>query len=101
MNESIEQERRFSCIDHQKENVNIGLKLAKIETILEGIKEQISSRFDSVKNWQKVRDVECDKLSEDITKLRIEQGVQEVKVGIFSIVGAAIMSAVVAYFSRK
>ena len=88
-------------IERRKESAEVGKKLSRIETMLEAIKEQISARFESVKNWQSDRDQECRKLEEDIVKLRIEQAMQGVKVGIGSVIGSAIMAAIVAYFMRK
>lgn len=90
----IETERR-------KESKEVAKQLSRIETILEAMKEQLSARFESVKNWQSGRDEECKRLEEDIVKIRIEQAMQGVKVGIGSIIGSAIMAAVVAYFVRK
>ena len=87
--------------ERRKEDIEVGQKLARIETILEAMKEQLSARFESVNSWQSVRDAECSRLEEDIVKLRIEQAMQGVKVGIVSVVGAAIMSALVAYFFKK
>jgi len=87
--------------ERRKEDIEVGRKLSRIEAILEAMKEQLSARFESVKNWQAGRDAECSRLEEDIVKLRIEQAMQGVKVGIVSIVGAAVMSAVVAYFFKK
>lgn len=88
-------------IERRKESNEVGKKLARIETLLDGIREQISARFESVKSWQSERDKECEKLEEDIVKIRIEQAMQGVRVGIGSVVGSAIMAAVVAYFVRK
>ena len=87
--------------ERRREDIELGKKLSRIETMLEAIKEQISARFESVKNWQAEREKECGKLEEDIVKLRIEQAMQGVKVGIVSVIGAAAMSAVVAYFFKK
>ena len=88
-------------IERRKESAEVGKKLSRIETMLEAIKEQISARFESVKSWQSDREQECRKLEEDIVKLRIEQAMQGVKVGIGSVIGSAIMAAIVAYFMRK
>ena len=88
-------------IERRKESAEVGKKLSRIETMLEAIKEQISARFESVKNWQSDRERECGKLEEDIVKLRIEQAMQGVKVGIGSVIGSAIIAAIVAYFVRK
>lgn len=88
-------------IERRKENMEVGKKLSRIETMLEGIKEQISARFESVKSWQSDRDNECGRLEEDIVKIRIEQAMQGVKVGIWSVVGSAIMAGIVTYFVRK
>lgn len=87
--------------ERRKESIEVGKKLSRIETMLEAIKEQISARFESVKNWQSCRDEECKKLEEDIVKIRIEQAMQGVKVGIGSVVGSVVMAAVVTYFMRK
>lgn len=91
----------YDGVEQRKENTEVGKKLSRIEAILEAMKEQLSARFESVKNWQSGRDEECKKLEEDIVKIRIEQAMQGVKVGIGSIVCSAIMAAVVAYFVRK
>ena len=88
-------------VERRKESTEVGKKLSRIETMLEGIKEQISARFESVKSWQSDREKECGKLEEDIVKIRIEQAMQGVKVGIWSVVGSAIMAATIAYFFKK
>lgn len=88
-------------VERRKESIEVGKKLTRIEAILEALKEQLSARFESVKNWQSNRDDECKKLEEDMVKIRIEQAMQGVKVGIGSIVGSAVMAAVVAYFMKK
>ena len=91
----------YEGVEQRKENLEVGKKLSRIEAMLEAIKEQISTRFESVKNWQSERERECGKLEEDIIRLRIEQAMLGVKVGIGSVVGSAIMAAVVAYFMKR
>lgn len=91
----------YDGVEQRKENTEVGKKLSRIEAILEALKEQLSARFESVKSWQSGRDEECKKLEEDIVKIRIEQAMQGVKVGIGSVIGSAIMAAIVAYFMRK
>lgn len=91
----------YEGVEQRKENLEVGKKLSHIEAMLEAIKEQISTRFESVKNWQSERERECGKLEEDIIRLRIEQAMLGVKVGIGSVVGSAIMAAVVAYFMKR
>lgn len=88
-------------VERRRESTEVGKKLSRIEAILEALKEQLLSRFETVKNWQVGRDEECRKLEEEIIKLRIEQAMQGVKVAAGSVVGSAIMAAVVAYFVRK
>ena len=88
-------------IERRKESVEVGKKLSRIETLLEAIEKRITTQFESVRTWQLDRERECGKLEEDIVKLRIEQAMQGVKVGIGSVVGSVIMAAVVAYFMRK
>lgn len=87
--------------ERRKESVEVGKKLSRIETLLEAIEKRITTQFESVRTWQLDRERECGKLEEDIVKLRIEQAMQGVKVGIGSVVGSAIMAAVVAYFMRR
>lgn len=91
----------YDGVEQRKENLEVGKKLSRIETLLEAIEKRITTQFESVKTWQSERERECGKLEEDIVKLRIEQAMQGVKVGIGSVVGSVIMAAVVAYFMRK
>ena len=88
-------------VERRQESIEVVKKLSRIETMLENIKEQISARFESVKSWQSEREKDCGKLEEEIVKMRIEQGMQGVKIGIWSVVGSAIMAATIAYFFKK
>ena len=88
-------------IERRKESVEVGKKLSRIETLLEAIEKRITTQFESVRTWQLDREQECRKLEEDIVKLRIEQAMQGVKVGIGSVVGSAVMAAIVAYFMKR
>ena len=92
-------------VERRKEDFALNIKLSRIESVLDNIKEQILNQFESIDKWQDLRDKECDKLEESIVQLRIEQAMQGVKVGAVSVLGATIMStvvaAIVAYFIKK
>ena len=91
----------YEGVEQRKESLEVGKKLSRIETLLEAIEKRIAAQFESVKTWQSDRERECGKLEEDIIRLRIEQAMLGVKVGIGSVVGSAIMAAVVAYFMKR
>ena len=92
-------------VERRKEDFALNIKLSRIESVLDNIKEQILNQFESIDKWQDLRDKECGKLEESIVRLRIEQAMQGVKVGAVSVLGATIMStvvaAIVAYFIKK
>lgn len=85
----------------RKIDIILSEKLARIETIVENIEKQISSQFDSISQRQMLRDKHCSELEEKVTSLRIEQGKQGVRVGMFSVIVSSMFSAVTAYFIKK
>ncbi len=87
--------------ERRKSDIEVGQKLTRIETIVENIEKQISSRFETVLGWQGKREEHCEQLEEKITELRIEQGRQGVKVGMFSIMISGVLSAIMTYFFKK
>lgn len=86
--------------ERRKKDQEFGEKLTRIEAILEFLKEQIVTQFDGVKHWQQCREAACEKVSEALTQIKIEQATFKVKIAVGSFILSSVVAAVIAYFIK-